>query len=246
MESATELLAAKSAFYAAFNKAQSSVQAVKTDSKNPHFGSNYASLTAVVAALKPFIDGGFSIIQGGVDINGKPYMRTKVAYSKSGWEEVFDYPLIVNDANPQHLASATTYARRYALVAFFGLCVEDDDGNAAATPAKTSAAVQKTFGKSAERTSEPVPSGDILEIVSTIDDVDTKTGEGAKGPWTKFSVKIGTKYYSSFDEKVGELLNQEAGTGKKVRILYKQEGKYNNITKVTYPAVEKELEEVPF
>lgn len=219
-----DAIAAKTAFYSAFSKAQGEVSIVKADSKNPHFGSNYASLSAVMDALKPFINAGFAIIQGGLDIVGKPYLRTKVVYSKSGWEEVFDYPLIVNDANPQHLASASTYARRYALVAFFGLCVEDDDGNAAASQPKSEAP---------KRTYEPVSDpNELLEVVAEIVNVGTKDFGTKDEPKISYSLKIGSNYYSTFDEKTGEQLSIVDGDGKKYRIFYVINGKYRNIKKI--------------
>lgn len=142
-------IAAKVAFVDSLSKLQALLEPVSKDSTNPHFKSKYASLGAVnQAVMGPLTAAGFSVMAGGVDIGGKPYLRTTISHVK-GHSESFDYP-IVNDGNPQHIASSVTYARRYALCALLNLSVEDDDGNAA-TPAKVerkpepSAAAKQTF-----------------------------------------------------------------------------------------------------
>lgn len=159
-----EETAAKCSFLSALNKLQGIIEPVSKDSTNKHFGNKYASLTAVNEAVMGLVTaGGFTIMSGGVDIGGKPYLRTILAHVV-GYSVSFDYP-IVSDGNPQHTASSISYARRYALCSLLNLSVEDDDGNAAAQPAKTAArvtpAVETVFGKNAEAKPAPSTTGAI-------------------------------------------------------------------------------------
>lgn len=137
---------AKIEFFKAFNKCQGALSPVKADSSNLHFGNRYPSLAAVMDAVRPFIEAGFSFIHEGVTISGKAFLRTSMVYND--YERVSDWPL-VDDGNPQHLASASTYAKRYSISGLTGLVIDtDDDGNAAAgeksslkVPAKLSESV---------------------------------------------------------------------------------------------------------
>ena len=52
---------------------------------------------------------------------------------------------VINGKNPaQDYGSALTYARRYSLLLAFGLCTEDDDGAACATPERASTSAVNT------------------------------------------------------------------------------------------------------
>lgn len=149
----------KIAFLTALNKVQGTLGSAKKDSSNPHFKSRYASLEAVnEAVMGPLTEAGFVLMSGGVDITSKPYLRTTLHHI-GGHSESFDYPL-VNDGNPQHIASSVTYARRYAICALLNLSIEDDDGNAAAKVARTEPAKESTA-----RTYEPVAeSGGVRRV----------------------------------------------------------------------------------
>ncbi len=145
----------KTEYFKALNKVQGTLGAAKKDSKNPHFGNKYASLSAVNdAVMGPLTEAGFVLLSGGVDINGKPYLRTTLHHI-GGHSESFDYPLIEKRDNPQHVASSVTYARRYSICALLNLDVEDDDGNAA-TPKPLPKA------EAAPQAKGPFPSGPVI------------------------------------------------------------------------------------
>jgi len=90
-----------------------------------------------------------------------------------------------------------------------------------------------------KRKSEPAPanievnSGDIVETVTK------KTGQGKKGPWTKYGVKIGGEWYGTFDVKIGE--QAEALKGEQVEFEWKQDGEYKTLTDIRF-ALDKEYQ----
>lgn len=129
--------------YAAMAKAFPDIEGASKDSNNPHFRSKYADLGSVVDAIKPALgknDLWFRQVNHRAD--GGVCVETFICHS-SGEEvscgELF-VPASKNDA--QGYGSALTYARRYGLMAAFGVAPEDDDGNAAAVnpPARQEAA----------------------------------------------------------------------------------------------------------
>jgi hypothetical protein len=118
------------AMAAAFGEIESATKSAN----NPHFKTKYADLTSVIEAIKP------ALVANGLFFTQSP--RTNPAgaeietilHHASG--EHFSLGTIFVPAdrnNAQAFGSALTYARRYALVTAFGVPVEDDDGNAAAS-----------------------------------------------------------------------------------------------------------------
>jgi hypothetical protein len=119
---------------------------LKFDSDNPHFRGKFISLGGVLKSLQPLLDehnlvllqcpqqnGGVfgisTVIQEcvrPVDEDGNP----EGDYFLSGF-----WPCDTAGGNPQKIASATTYARRYSILCCLGLVAgdEDDDGNAASS-----------------------------------------------------------------------------------------------------------------
>jgi hypothetical protein len=98
-------------------------------------------------------------------------LRYELRHVPSGETIVGFYPLKMSE-NPQHMGSATTYARRYALLAALDIAAEDedDDGQSAAgrvtaqraaAPAKRqAAAATKSAGRTAQRAAPPPLPGD--------------------------------------------------------------------------------------
>ena len=121
-------------FYAALGKAQGEMgSGVGKDAKNPHFKSQYATLSACLAVAMPALARhGFALIQyrEGSDL------VTRLGHS-SGTELITLYPLEPSKKTEQGWGSAITYARRYQVMALLGLAPEDDDGNAVTQAAKT-------------------------------------------------------------------------------------------------------------
>ena len=116
---------------AALVKAQAEVQNATKDSKNPHFGSTFASLISVLDAVKPvYAKHGLAIVQLPGMEDGHATVDTMLVHESGEWiTGTSGAPLQKND--PQGVGSAITYLRRYSLASLAGIGQEDDDGNAA-------------------------------------------------------------------------------------------------------------------
>lgn len=115
---------------AALAKALPTVEAATKDRANPAFRSTYADLGSVIDAIRPVLEHGLWFRQQNVQGNGAAvetfYIHTSGQEKSAG---IIDVP--VNKQDAQGFGSALTYARRYGLMAAFGIAPEDDDGNAA-------------------------------------------------------------------------------------------------------------------
>ena len=119
----------------ALSKAQGEFDGVTKDATNPFFKSKYATLDAVIKAVKPIMaKNGLAVIQGNeLDQNGV-VVTTLLTHSSGEWVESKLY-LPVTKQDPQGYGSAITYGRRYALSAILGISSdEDDDGNTQSKP----------------------------------------------------------------------------------------------------------------
>lgn len=116
----------------AFAAAQSAMGKAIKATKNDHFKSKYADLSAVQEACFPALHAnGFAIVQpNGVDEVGE-YVET-IFMHESGERFSNKIYLKVGKPDMQGYGSAITYARRYGLMGLAGIAPEDDDGNAAA------------------------------------------------------------------------------------------------------------------
>jgi hypothetical protein len=239
---------AKKDFVVALCRVQGTIEPAKKDSTNPHFHSKYASLEAVNSSVMgPLTENGFALLAGGVDIGGKPYLRTTLHHI-AGHSESFDYPLISDTSNPQKVAAAVTYARRYSICALLNLSVEDADGNDAMPDAP------KAPARLAADTPKPISQGnasghEVHVFVPAV--VTSKNGSGKKGPWTSYAVKLPTgDFASTFDEVQGKLLTDAKVGNKQVRLSIVKKGEYKNIANAelvpTTTDAEPEFEEVPY
>jgi hypothetical protein len=110
---------------AALAKAQAAMQAAKFDKTNPHFKNKYASLAAVIDAVrKPLADNGLCYTQTTEIREGGLVLVTTLRHG--GQWVASEYPL-PTAAKPQELGSALTYARRYSLSAIACIAADEDD-----------------------------------------------------------------------------------------------------------------------
>ena len=115
------------------------------DSKNPHFGNRFASLLAVSNVVRPTLaKHGLAYRQSVEEIAGHNYVFTYAyGFEQDGAsvvEKVLACVPITVVTDPQKMGSALTYAKRYCLLAAFGLVGdEDDDAEAATAPARKQA-----------------------------------------------------------------------------------------------------------
>jgi len=121
--------------------AQKEIGNATKNAKNPHFKNNYADLGAVIDAVKePCNKNGIVILQSLSEGADGLHLTTRLLHSSGQFvEDTAFTPLPKND--PQGVGSATTYLRRYSLVALLCITQADDDGVAAmlakpAVPAK--------------------------------------------------------------------------------------------------------------
>jgi hypothetical protein len=118
--------------YAAMAKAFAAMEGASKDATNPHFKAKYADLSSVVDAIKPALTANeLWFRQATHEQAGGVCIETLVCHSSG--EEISFGKLFVpaSKQDAQGYGSALTYARRYSLMTAFGICPEDDDGNAA-------------------------------------------------------------------------------------------------------------------
>jgi hypothetical protein len=123
------------AFAKAFVAAQKDCESVKKANTNDHFKSKYADLAACVEAIIPALN------KHGIGVMQFPKFDGELVTVETSL--IHESGATVNGAlsmrptrpDPQGVGSAITYARRYSLLAMVGAAPEDDDGNAASTPA---------------------------------------------------------------------------------------------------------------
>jgi hypothetical protein len=122
--------------YAAMVAAQKAYGPALKGKKNPHFGNKYADLAACAEAVTDALNAnGIALAQVCHESLDGVVVETKFLHeSGDEWSggKLF-VPATKKDA--QGFGSALTYARRYSLMAACGIAPEDDDGNAASSPA---------------------------------------------------------------------------------------------------------------
>jgi hypothetical protein len=152
-----QLVAALTAF-------QSLAYSAPKDSKNPHFRSTYASLASVLAAIQPATQFGLShTVTFGSTEQGTLLVTT---LHHIGGASISSELLVPMGADWQKNGSAMTYARRYALMALYGLAPEDDDGNAAVA-----------HPVAAQRAPEPAPRpSDPAKVLASVEAAIAKSG----------------------------------------------------------------------
>jgi hypothetical protein len=123
--------------FPAFIAFQAEMPAVPKDAYNPHFKNKYATLGAITEAMRPhLLKNGLAITQSLVYADGVQLLVTRIMHISGQWMQDGGYALTPTKNDPQGMASAVTYARRYTMGATFGIITEDDDdGNAASAPA---------------------------------------------------------------------------------------------------------------
>lgn len=105
---------------------------VGKDSQNPHFRSDYASLEAVMRAIKPALDEHGLAVHGSVEwVDGMAFYRQAIIH-ESGSVMTGSIPVYsTKTGGPQGFGAGVTYSRRFLTMAQFGLAPEDDDGETA-------------------------------------------------------------------------------------------------------------------
>jgi hypothetical protein len=115
--------------------AQGQFEALAFDAKNDHFGSRYATLSALLAVVRPALArNGIALLQHPVAEGSRLGIVTELRKGDEVIRSVISWEL-PPETTPHKLFAAVTYFKRHALQAILGIAGEDDDdGNAASTP----------------------------------------------------------------------------------------------------------------
>jgi len=115
----------------ALQLAQKQMKPVAKNASNPFFKSSYADLPNVWENIKEALGSQGLAVSQTTQVNEFGTQLVTLLGHKSGEWICGEYPLNPVKNDPQGIGSATTYARRYALMAIVGAVAsdEDDDGN---------------------------------------------------------------------------------------------------------------------
>jgi len=122
----------------ALAKAQGQIKGAVKGKENEYFHSTYADLAAVMDACRTALaENGIAVVQA-TEFSAEGnlplimWLETRLVHSSGQWMSG-RYPIQPIKADPQGYGSATTYARRYGLMAMVGIVAadEDDDGEGA-------------------------------------------------------------------------------------------------------------------
>jgi len=118
---------------AAYVAAAGEIENVVKNASNPHFGSNYADLGAVLDTAKPvFARHGLALLQAPAEIEGDRLTIVGLLLHTSGQSISFKSQAPIGPKmTAQAVGSCITYLRRYQWAAVAGIAQVDDDGNAA-------------------------------------------------------------------------------------------------------------------
>ena len=157
---------------AALVKAQAEMTGAKKDSSNPFFKSKYADLASVDAAIGPALEKhGLGYIQLSHDRDNAACVETVIIHESGETLHCGPVAVPVAKADAQGFGSAMTYARRYSLSAAFGVCPEDDDGNAAAKAAPKSPVRPTASGEDFWNNANPEEKAFLNSCLSDIRDL---------------------------------------------------------------------------
>lgn len=144
------------------------IESIAKDSTNPHFRSKYASLDAIMAAVRPILARhGLSVLQGASDygIASDGGMRvtgfsvdTRVLHVSGEWigSKIL---MPVSKSDPQGVGSALTYGRRYGISALLALATDEDDDANSAMPPREQANPSQRYASNTARQQFGQPSG---------------------------------------------------------------------------------------
>lgn len=133
-----KLIQTSMTIYEKLLEVQKEIGAIKKDSKNSFFKSNYFDINSLLAEVKPVLnEHGFILTQGLTHIDGKLALSTRLDLAekigKDGMIEDYGEKIeyvcpLPETQDAQKAGSAITYFRRYALQSLLALEAEDDDG----------------------------------------------------------------------------------------------------------------------
>ena len=191
------------------------------------YSYNYASLDAIIPVLRPVLARhGLSVTYKTTFAQGCVTAICRVAHERGHVEETEFLAPVDTEARmsaPQQMGAASTYARRYALLAALGLAPEDDPDAAGVQSSAQSVQMPQ------RQTDAPAPAASAeISVETTIDEIEEKTGKKKNGDtWTRYGIKCGNgEIYGTFSKTVAEAARPFVGTGEPVTVWYTDDGKY--------------------
>ena len=117
------------------------------DAVNPHFKSRYASLGAIINAVRlPLARHGISAVQTVSTDGGAVGVTTTLLHASGEWMAETAMSALPDRATVQQLGSIITYLRRYCLASVTNIVGEEDsDGNEASLPSAPRTEARKPF-----------------------------------------------------------------------------------------------------
>lgn len=95
---------------------------------------SYAPLESILRSIVPCLSAyGLAVVQSFGATEGRPYVETRIIHSSGQWISCQIPVIVSDDAGPQELGSATTYARRYGVSLIVCMSADDDDDANAAS-----------------------------------------------------------------------------------------------------------------
>ncbi len=108
---------------------QEKTKAIKKDTTNPYFNSQYFDINSIIEMLQPILTELKLVLLQPITVLGeKQVIMTSLWDSESG-ENIEYICYLPENLDPQKMGSAITYFRRYSLQSLLFLQAEDDDGN---------------------------------------------------------------------------------------------------------------------
>lgn len=164
---------------AAYTKAFAEISNVVKNATNPHFGSDYATLDAVLDVVRPtFAKYGLSVAQapgaiGELGGNLIVSVLTILMHESGAMMQIVTQVPLGPKATAQAAGGAITYARRYALAAIAGIAQVDDDGNA------SSGRTAKQGDADVESLTEAVEAAETSDELEALKESVQETGDKA-------------------------------------------------------------------
>ena len=220
---------------AAFAAALMEMPSPALDRVNPRFNQRYATIGSYLDACRPHLAKFGLALASDFEptADGNLVCWTVIRDASGETLRLAPVPVKVDLGAPQATGSQMTYARRYSISAALGIVgIEDDDANAShepepkrkqvSMPQAHAAAAPKPQAKP-QPASEPVTLDDGWERV-TVDRVETKDGQSAKGPWRLYSVHTtGGERFSTFSATHGGRALELVG--KSADVMVKESGR---------------------
>lgn len=226
---------------AAFAAALAEMPSPALDRVNPRFNQRYATIGSYLDACRPHLARFGLALASDFELtaDGNLVCWTVIRDASGETLRLAPVPVKVDLNAPQATGSQMTYARRYSISAALGIVgIEDDDANAshepkstkvsmpqahAATAPKPQAKARPDHDRALDASEKSVELDDGWERV-TVDRVETKDGQSAKGPWRLYSVHTtGGERFSTFSATHGGRAIELAG--KEADVLVKETGK---------------------